>query len=199
MFSRRNRGRRGSGEPFTYIQEGTVLRGDLEAAGRVRIHGTVLGNITVAGVLEVAAEGTVKGDRVEADQVRILGAVEAMVTAAGKVEIWRGGQLNGDVRAASLDIEEGASFTGRSEMRPSGSPPALPDGNARDEPVAASPIDSEADGTESAAAKAAAAKADAAASDAAASDAEPDADSDAPDEEARASEAALSASVKPRA
>ncbi|MEX2543024.1 MAG: polymer-forming cytoskeletal protein [Trueperaceae bacterium] len=143
MFSRRTRGRRGSGEPFTYIQEGTVLRGDLEAAGRVRIHGTVLGNVTVAGVLEVAAEGMVKGDRVEADQVRILGAVEAMVCAAGKVEIWRGGQLTGDVRAASLDIEEGASFTGRSEMRPPGSPPALPDGSARAGQVNASPSDAE--------------------------------------------------------
>jgi cytoskeletal protein CcmA (bactofilin family) len=133
VFSRRTKGRRGSGEPFTYIQEGTVVRGDLEAQGRVRIHGTVLGNVTVAGVLEVAAEGSVKGDRVEAEQVRILGSVEAMVAAVGKVEIWRGGRLDGDVRAASLDIEEGASFTGRSEMRPQGTPPALPDGNDRRE------------------------------------------------------------------
>jgi cytoskeletal protein CcmA (bactofilin family) len=131
VFSRRSKGRRSSGEPFTYIQEGTVLRGDLEAQGRVRIHGTVLGNVIVAGVLEVAAEGSVKGDRVEAEQVRILGTVEASVAAIGKVEIWRGGRLEGDVRAASLDIEEGASFTGRSEMRPHGTPPALSDGNER--------------------------------------------------------------------
>ncbi|MEX2534242.1 MAG: polymer-forming cytoskeletal protein [Trueperaceae bacterium] len=127
MFSRRGKVRRGS-EPFTYIQEGTVLRGDLEAVGRVRVHGTILGNVSVAGVLEVAAEGIIKGTRVEAEQVRILGSVEALVAAAGKVEIWRGGRLDGDVRAASLDIEEGASFTGRSEMRPSGTPPALPGG-----------------------------------------------------------------------
>jgi cytoskeletal protein CcmA (bactofilin family) len=133
VFSRRTKGRRGSGEPFTYIQEGTVVRGDLDAQGRVRIHGTVLGNVTVAGVLEVAAEGSVKGDRVEAEQVRILGSVEAIVAAVGKVEIWRGGSLVGDVRAASLDIEDGASFTGRSEMRPHGTPPALPDGNDRRE------------------------------------------------------------------
>lgn len=126
MFSRRQKRRRGSGEPFTYIQEGTVLRGDLEAAGRVRIHGSVLGNVTVAGVLEVAAEGMIRGDRVKAEQVRILGVVEAAVAAAGKVEIWRGGRLEGDVRAAALDIEEGATFSGRSEMRAAGAPAALP-------------------------------------------------------------------------
>lgn len=148
MFSRRTKGRRGSGEPFTYIQEGTVLRGDLEAAGRVRIHGTVLGNVIVAGLLEVAAEGTVSGDRIEADQVRILGAVEATVSAAGKVEIWRGGQLVGDVRAASLDIEEGASFTGRSEMRPPGSQPALTEGTARVEPTVAETDAARTDGAE---------------------------------------------------
>jgi cytoskeletal protein CcmA (bactofilin family) len=135
VFSKRSKGRRSGGEPFTYIQEGTTVHGDLEAAGRVRIHGTVLGNVVVAGVLEVAAEGTIRGDRVEADQVRILGAVEAMVSAVGKVEIWRGGQLTGDVRAASLDIEEGASFTGRSEMRPPGTPPALPDGRRSESPT----------------------------------------------------------------
>lgn len=126
MFSRRSKGRSNSGEPFTYIQEGTVLRGDIEAAGRVRVHGTILGNVRVVGVLEVAAEGTVQGERIEAEHVRILGNVEGLVSAAGKVEIWRGGRLEGDVRAASLDIEEGASFTGRSEMRPAGVPAALP-------------------------------------------------------------------------
>jgi cytoskeletal protein CcmA (bactofilin family) len=131
MFARKGKGRRGSGEPFTYVHEGTVVHGDLEAAGRVRIHGTVLGNVTVTGLLEVASEGTIRGDRVEAEQVRILGTVEAIVTAVGKVEIWRGGRLEGDVRAASLDIEEGASFTGRSEMRPPGAPPALTDGRER--------------------------------------------------------------------
>ena len=127
MFSRRGKGRRGN-EPFTYIQEGTTVRGDLEASGRVRVHGTIHGNVIVEGVLEVAAEGSIKGERVEAEHVRILGTVEAMVAAVGKVEIWRGGSLDGDVRAASLDIEEGASFTGRSEMRPAGARPALPQG-----------------------------------------------------------------------
>lgn len=131
MFSRKGKGRRGS-EPFTYIQEGTIVRGDLEASGRVRVHGTIHGNVIVQGVLEVAAEGSIKGDRVEAEQVRILGSVEALVAAAGKVEIWSGGSLDGDVRAASLDIEEGASFTGRSEMRPAGARPALPKGRDTD-------------------------------------------------------------------
>ena len=116
-----------------------MVRGDLEAAGRVRVHGTILGNVKAEGVLEVAAEGSIRGERVEAEHVRILGSVEALVAASGKVEIWRGGSLDGDVRAASLDIEEGASFTGRSEMRPAGAPPALPKGSDAENGAATTP------------------------------------------------------------
>lgn len=141
MFARRGKKRRAGNEPFTYVHEGTTFRGDLQATGRVRVHGEVLGSVTVAGVLEVAPEGVVRGERVEAEQVRILGVVEAPVIANGKVEIWSGGRLMGDVEAASLDIEEGASFTGRSVMRPH-SPARLTDGSEREEgPQAA--VDSE--------------------------------------------------------
>lgn len=103
-------------EPFTYVHRGTTVVGELEAEGRVRVHGTVRGNLRVRGVLEVAEAGVVEGDRVEADEVKILGRVIAAVHAHGKVEIWKGGELIGDVRAAALDIEDGARFTGRSEM-----------------------------------------------------------------------------------
>lgn len=107
-------------EPFTYVHRGTTVVGELDAEGRVRVHGTVRGNVRVRGVLEVAEAGVVEGDRIDADEVKILGRVVATVHARGKVEIWKGGELVGDVRAASLDIEEGARFTGRSEMMADG-------------------------------------------------------------------------------
>lgn len=132
MFARRGKKRRAGDEPFTYVHEGTTFRGDLQATGRVRVHGNVLGSVTVAGVLEIAPEGVVRGERIEAEQVRILGVVEAPIIASGKVEIWSGGSLMGDVEAASLDIEEGASFTGRSVMRPS-TPAQLTDGSERED------------------------------------------------------------------
>lgn len=81
------------------------------------MHGVVRGDVTVTGPLEVAESGLVEGATVEADEVKIIGrlVVEQLVVK-GKVEIWAGGELIGDVVAAALDIEEGARFTGRSEM-----------------------------------------------------------------------------------
>ncbi|HKI58885.1 MAG TPA: polymer-forming cytoskeletal protein [Trueperaceae bacterium] len=118
--SRKRNQEKAASEPFTYIHRGTKLIGDLEAQGRVRVHGTVQGNVRISGVLEVAEAGVIEGENVEADEVKILGRVRANVNARGKIEIWKDGQLEGNVRATALDIEEGASFTGRSEMVPAG-------------------------------------------------------------------------------
>jgi cytoskeletal protein CcmA (bactofilin family) len=125
MFRRRTQ-RGKTGEPFTYIHAATTITGELKAEGRVRIHGVVRGTIEVEGVLEVAEGGVIEGPLVRAREVKIIGTVTATVEAEGKVEIWSKGRLEGDVSAASLDIEEGATFIGRSEMRQSGRAAALP-------------------------------------------------------------------------
>jgi cytoskeletal protein CcmA (bactofilin family) len=104
-------------DPFTYIHQGTEVHGDLIGKGRVRVHGTVRGNITVEGVLEIAEDGLVEGQLITADEVKIIGHVKANVEARIKVEIWQKGILEGDIRAVALDIEEGATFIGRSDMR----------------------------------------------------------------------------------
>lgn len=131
MFGKKNAGRETveaakKSEPFTYIHKGTLLEGNISAQGRVRVHGTVRGTLKVAGVLEVAEDGLIEGDGVQADEVRILGTVRANIEAKGKIEIWKQGVLEGDVKASALDIEEGASFTGRSAMRPLPKAASLP-------------------------------------------------------------------------
>lgn len=112
-------------EAFTYIQQGTTVEGNLTVKGKIRVVGEVFGNITVDGVLEVAESGRIDGEMIQADDVVIIGHVKANIDARGKIEIWKKGRLEGDVRAAALDIEEGASFTGRSEMRASDGVPKL--------------------------------------------------------------------------
>lgn len=127
MFGRRSQAAPAPKELFTYIHAGTLIEGRFEATGRVRVHGTIRGEVVVRGVLEVAETGVVACERLVAEAVRIVGRVEVgRLEASGKVEIWKGGELIGDVRAAALDIEEGAHFTGRSEMSDAASSPAGP-------------------------------------------------------------------------
>ncbi len=133
-------------ERFTYIHHDTTVTGDVKASGRVRLHGTVHGDLEVAGLLEVAKDGVVDGASIVAEALVVLGRVRSAVRVRGKVEVWKGGVLEGDVRAGSLDIEDGATFVGRSEMALPDGPPQLgaPSGNVRaaaspDVPAAASP------------------------------------------------------------
>ena len=107
-------------EPFTYVYRGTVDIGEIVATGRDRVHGEVKGSVKVDGVLEVAESGTVEGETVEAHVVKVLGRVTADVVAGGKVEIWKGGVLTGNVTSPALDIEEGATFNGFSNMNAPG-------------------------------------------------------------------------------
>jgi len=125
MFRRRKKQTQKQGpQPFTYIHQGTSIKGEVVASGRVRIHGSIKGNVVVDGVLEVAETGVIEGGLVKAGEIRILGCVRANVEASGKIEIWKKGELEGNVRAKALDIEEGATFSGRSEMI-SGKPHSL--------------------------------------------------------------------------
>lgn len=130
MFGRASKAQQSTHEPFTYIQKGTTVEGNISVHGKIRVVGQVHGNITVDGVLEVAESGLVEGEFIRAEHVVIVGTVKANIDARGKIEIWKKGRLEGDVRAAALDIEEGASFTGRSEMRPSEALPELLAANA---------------------------------------------------------------------
>lgn len=107
-------------EPFTFIHQGTVIVGNVQVPGRARIHGEVHGNVNVQGLLEIAASAVIDGHYICAENIKILGQVRADVWAKGNVEIWRGASLTGNLYAAQLDIEQGATFIGSSDMRPEG-------------------------------------------------------------------------------
>lgn len=101
-------------EPYSYVDAETTVEGTLVAGARLRVDGRVRAEVRVDGVLEVAPGGRIELGPVRAGDVRIAGAILADVQATGTVEVWNGARLEGDVRAASLDIEEGATFLGRS-------------------------------------------------------------------------------------
>lgn len=104
-----------NGDSFSFVHADTIVEGTVHARGRLRIDGTVRGSVTVEGTLDVAPGGRIEGGTVTAGRLRIAGTVVATVVAEGTVEIWRDGTLEGDVKAGALDVEEGATFVGRSE------------------------------------------------------------------------------------
>jgi cytoskeletal protein CcmA (bactofilin family) len=111
---------------YTYLEAGTTIKGDLESKGHVRCDGKLEGNIKTQGNLEVSSGASISGEHLEVDNLVLHGEVRGNVTAKGKITITKTGRLIGDVKAAALDIETGAVFSGRSEMNIASLERALP-------------------------------------------------------------------------
>lgn len=99
---------------MTFISKGSEVKGDIHAAGNLRIDGTVRGNVRVDGDLEVSTSGLIEGKEVTARNIVIHGHVKATLTASAQLRIHSQGHVHGDVTSMSLDIEAGASFVGYS-------------------------------------------------------------------------------------
>lgn len=97
------------------LQEGVLLRGDLEAKGDVRLDGRLDGKIKVTERLTIGSSGHVLAE-VDAKEVIVMGRVEGSISATGRIELKKGAHVEGDLQSPVLVIEEGVYFDGRSRM-----------------------------------------------------------------------------------
>ena len=81
-------------------------------AESIRIDGTVVGNITIDGVLIISETGYVNGD-VEASSVRVAGRVTGNLSCRNALHFTPTADVTGDMRAAAFIVDDGAIFMGR--------------------------------------------------------------------------------------
>ena len=100
-----------------------LLGSDVEINGALvlkqdcTIDGTLKGSITSEAAVIIGENGTIEAD-IKARSVIILGRVVGNVQVLEKCELKPRGVLMGDLHAPRMVIEEGATFVGRSEVRP---------------------------------------------------------------------------------
>ncbi len=100
-----------------------VLSADVEIKGTIKFDnelicdGKIEGEIISDGVLVIGKNATVRGE-VMTKAVTVHGTVLGNITVSEKAELKASAQLTGDLTASRIVIEEGASFTGKSEVTP---------------------------------------------------------------------------------
>lgn len=99
---------------MTFISKGSEVKGDVHAAGNLRVDGVIRGNVRAVGDIEVSFGGIIEGKDVRARNIIIHGLVKATLTAEEQLRIHSQGEVQGDVTAQALDIESGARFVGHS-------------------------------------------------------------------------------------
>ena len=89
-----------------------VLVGKLQGQGALTIEGTVRGDVTVTGPLEITEEASVEGD-VTAESLDVRGALDGDVHARGPIAIGSEATVRGSLSGARISIDPGARVSVR--------------------------------------------------------------------------------------
>ncbi len=97
------------------ISEGTVIVGNINAEGDLRIEGRIVGTIVCNSKLIVSASGYIEGN-VDARVATVEGEIKGNVVTRELLTIANTGKIQGDIFTQKLVVEMGAVFTGNSKM-----------------------------------------------------------------------------------
>ncbi|MBT8350836.1 MAG: polymer-forming cytoskeletal protein [Deltaproteobacteria bacterium] len=100
---------------ISLITKDIIVDGEVNGKENLIIEGNLKGTINLNGDLTIESTGVVEAD-IEANNIIIQGKVTGNVKARQHLEIQTSGVMNGDISARSIDIKEGSSFEGRSNM-----------------------------------------------------------------------------------
>jgi cytoskeletal protein CcmA (bactofilin family) len=102
------------------IGDGTIIKGDIQAGGDMRIDGTLIGSVTSKGKVVVGTTGNVEGEII-CQSADLSGNIKAKVVVAELLAMKASANLTGDISTGKLSIEPGAKFKGSCNMNVSAS------------------------------------------------------------------------------
>ena len=97
------------------IGEGSVLKGNLNTSGNVRLEGKVVGDLSSKSKVACGETSVVDGN-VIADNAEIAGKVTGKVTVSELLIVKSTASIHGDISTNNLIIESGANFNGACSM-----------------------------------------------------------------------------------
>lgn len=102
-------------ETINTIGAGTVVTGDVQSKGDIRVDGSLKGSLNTSGKVVLGKEGVIEGD-VLCNSADISGTIKAKITVSQLLSLKATAKLNGDIITNKLSIEPGASFSGSCSM-----------------------------------------------------------------------------------
>ncbi len=99
----------------TMIGTGTIITGDIESNGDIRIDGTLKGNLRGKAKIIIGADGIVEGS-IEGLQADIMGHVTGNIKIQELLFLHGSTEVHGDIYAGKLQVEPSAVFNGKCHM-----------------------------------------------------------------------------------
>ena len=102
-------------ETINTIGAGTIVTGDIQSKGDIRLDGVLKGSVNTSGKVVLGKEGIIEGD-VVCNNADISGTIKAKITVSQLLSLKATAKLNGEIITNKLSIEPGAAFTGSCSM-----------------------------------------------------------------------------------
>ena len=97
------------------IGKGTVIKGDVESSGDIRVDGRLIGSLKSNGKIVVGQTGVVEGD-LTCKQADISGVVKGILKCEELTALKSTSKVEVELLTKQLLIEVGAVFTGKCQM-----------------------------------------------------------------------------------
>ena len=97
------------------IANGTTVKGEINAAGDMRIDGVLIGSITSKGKVVIGTTGRVEGE-IRCQSADFSGHIKANLTVTELLSLKATASLTGEITIGKLSIEPGAKFSGKCIM-----------------------------------------------------------------------------------
>ncbi len=99
------------------IGENSIIKGDLESEGSIRIDGKVIGNIITLGNIVITENAFVHGN-ITCQNIDLHGHAEGNIKTQGKISLRHSSHLKGDIECRSFNTDDGASYQGNCVINP---------------------------------------------------------------------------------
>lgn len=93
------------------IGSNSIIKGDIESEGSIRIDGKVIGNVVALGNTIISEDAYIHGN-ITCTNSDIYGVIDGNVSTKGKINLYGKASLTGDVICKSFNTEEGAHYKG---------------------------------------------------------------------------------------
>lgn len=97
------------------IVKGTVIVGDINAEGDIRVDGKIIGTLVCNSKLVVTETGYIEGN-VDTRNAKIAGEIKGNVITRELMEMDKTARIFGDIFTPKLVVHMGAIFTGNCKM-----------------------------------------------------------------------------------
>jgi len=116
MFQQKSKSESNQGlQSISIISTDSIIKGDMESEGDIRIDGKLIGNINCKAKIIIGQQGRVEGN-LNGNQADILGTINGDIKMTGQLNLLGKSIVNGNIHVGKLQMESTVVFNGKCIM-----------------------------------------------------------------------------------